>query len=204
MTSRKEMEREHRRQLLLEAAARVFGRKPFDEATIQEVAAEAEIGIQGLYEHFPSKQEIYEQVMDLRAAHFRRSAEIALGEAGSEPLDRLRILARVYVQQFQDRPFSLPMFARDRVSFDFNFDCRFRKHYEEIYQAERQRLVTILGEGVAAGDLVDLDPEFLAQLCMDVFQASLHHSHPNLDAAEVEVCVERALACLLNGIIRRR
>ena len=47
--TRKEIERSQRRELLLQAAARVFGRKPFDEASMQEVAAEAQIGMQGLY-----------------------------------------------------------------------------------------------------------------------------------------------------------
>jgi AcrR family transcriptional regulator len=51
---RKGIERQQRRNLLLEAAGRVFGRKPFDEATMQEIASEAQIGMQGLYEHFPS------------------------------------------------------------------------------------------------------------------------------------------------------
>ncbi len=38
--SRKDRERELRRVMLLEAASRVFGRKPFSEATMQEVAAD--------------------------------------------------------------------------------------------------------------------------------------------------------------------
>ena len=54
---RRQRERALRRELLLDAAGRVFGRRPYDEATMQEVATEAEIGMQGLYEVFPSKQE---------------------------------------------------------------------------------------------------------------------------------------------------
>ena len=72
---RKERERTLRREVLIEAAERVFGRKPFDEATMQEVAREAEIGMQGLYEQFPSKQELYEQMLPEHRAERRRQED---------------------------------------------------------------------------------------------------------------------------------
>jgi AcrR family transcriptional regulator len=200
MASRKELERARRREILLEAAARVFGRKPFDEATMQEVAGAAEICLQGLYEHFPSKQELYEQVMLYRAAIFRERAEQALARAEPAPLARLKALATVYVDQFQDRPFALPMFVRDRAQFDFGFDSRFSHRFQEVYQAERHRLAEILDEAARAGVLRPLDPEFLAQLCLDVLQASLHFSHRHPGPEPVEVCVSRALDCLLHGV----
>ena len=200
MNSRKEREREHRRAILLEAAARVFGRKPFDEATMQEVAVAAEICIQGLYEHFPSKQELYEQVMLYRAGIFHELAEAAIAQTPLDPLEQLRALASVYVRQFQERPFTLPMFVRDRVQFDFGFDSRFRHRFQEVYQAERQRLTAIMREAVEAGALRPLDPEFLTQLCLDVLQASMHYSLLNARTEDPGACVDRALACMFNGV----
>jgi AcrR family transcriptional regulator len=200
MASRKERERAKRHEVLLEAAGLVFGRKPFDEATMQEVAAEAEISIQGLYEFFPSKQDMYEQVMLHYAGLFHDHAEAALAKASADPVERMNVLARVYVQHFQDVPFTLPMFVRDRVQFDFGFDTRFRQRYQEIYQSERHRVTSILGEAVASGALRPLDPEFLTQLVMDVFQASLHFAYRRSPREEVGPCVERAMQCLLHGI----
>ena len=173
VSQRREQERSHRRELLLEAASRVFGRKPFDEATIQEVAAEAEIGIQGLYEHFPSKQELYEAVMVHRAQAFHRKAEETLALPGG-PLQRLRALLLAYVTLFKDRPMVLPMYIRDRSLFDWGQDSRFAPKLRQLYLDERARLTPILREAIAAGEIRDLDPEFLTQLVLDVVQASLH------------------------------
>ncbi|MDE3032829.1 MAG: helix-turn-helix transcriptional regulator, partial [Acidobacteriota bacterium] len=92
--SRKERERQQRRELLLEAASRVFGRKPFDEATMQEMAAEAQIGMQGLYEQFPSKQALYEQVILARALAFQAKVRAILDQ-DQPPLEALRGLALV-------------------------------------------------------------------------------------------------------------
>ena len=200
MNARREKERQQRRDALLEAAARVFGRKPFDEATMQEVAAEAEIGMQGLYEHFPSKQDLYEQVMQARAEAFHLRADAVLGDRAGSPLDRIEALAQVYAETFQDRPFSLPTFVRDRVQFDWDFDSRFKSRLGEIYQAERSRLKALVQEALDKGLLRPLDPEFLTQLAMEVLQASLHFAHRQVPREAAGPCVARAMECLLRGV----
>ncbi len=197
--SRKQKERAQRRELLLEAAARVFGRRPFDEATMQEVAAEAQIGMQGLYEHFPSKQELYEQVILQRAMDYQALADEILARPGT-PLELLRALATAYVRQFKDQPWRLPTFIRDRVHFDWEMDSRFSTRFREIYEAERGHLKGLIVQAVACGELRPLDPDFLTQLCLDTLQSSLHYSHHLDEEEEVAACVDRALDCLLMGV----
>jgi len=196
--NRKERERQQRRALLLEAAARIFGRKPFDEATMQEVATEAEIGMQGLYEHFSSKQELYEQVMEMRAEVFRARAEEALA-AVKEPLEQIRVLAAIYTRQFKEQPMLLPMFIRDRVHHDWGFQSRFGEQIQRIYEGETQRLRGFLATAMELGQLRPLDAGFLTQLCLGTLEASLHyaHGHPEEEATS---CVDRAMECLLRGV----
>ena len=196
--TRKEKERGQRREVLLEAAARIFGRKPFDEASMQEVAAEAQIGVQGLYDHFASKQELYEQVILQRAATYQAWAEAILVRPGS-PLELLRELATAYVRQFKDEPWGLPTFIRDRMHVDWDLDSRFSPRLREIYQGERAHLKGLIVRALEAGELRPMDPEFLTQLCLDVLQASLHFSHRHQQGEEVSACVDRALDCFLNG-----
>ena len=195
--SRKEQERQQRRVHLLEAAARVFGRKPFDEATMQEVATEAEIGMQGLYEHFPSKQVLYERVMEQRAEDFLARVTQALAGV-TQPLEQIRVLAEVYARQFQAQPMLLPMFIRDRVHHDWGFQSRFGDRLRLVYEDETLRLRGYLEAAIAQGVLRPLDPGFLTQLCLGALEASLHyhHSHPE---EEVNTCVNRAMDCLLGG-----
>ena len=197
--SRKEQERLQPRHLLLEAASRVFGRKPFDEATMQEVAAEAQIGMQGLYEQFPSKQALYEEVILDRALAFQAKSR-ALLERELPPLDTLRGLALVYAEQFRERPMHLPMFIRDRVHFDWGFDSRFAPRLREVYEAERGRLRELMARAVAGGWVRPLDPEFLAQLCFNILEASLHHGHQQPPGEPPEASVSRAMECLLAGV----
>jgi len=200
MNSRREKERQLRREVLLEAAGRVFGRKPFEEATMQEVAAEAEIGMQGLYEHFPSKQILYEEMVQTRAEAFHVRADATLAARGGSPLDRIEALAEVYAVTFQDRPFSLPTFVRDKVQFDWGFDSRFHTRLAEIYLTERTRLKALVQEALDLRLLRPMDPDFLTQLAMEVLQASLHFAHRQVPREEAGPCVARAMDCLLRGV----
>lgn len=197
--SRRERERQQRRELLLEAASRVFGRKPFDEATMQEVAAEAQIGMQGVYEQFPSKQALYEQVILDRALAFQAGTQSFL-DPDLPPLEALRRLALAYADQFRERPLHLPMFIRDRVHFDWGFDSRFAPRLRKIYEEERTHLRDLMVRAIRAGLVRDLEPDFLAQLCLDILQTSLHHGHVRHPGEPSAVSVDRALDCLLSGV----
>lgn len=197
--SRKERERQQRREMLLEAASRVFGRKPFDEATMQEVAAEAQIGMQGLYEQFPSKQALYEQVILARALAFQSRARTIL-DREHPPLEALRHLALAYAEQFQERPMHLPMFIRDRVHFDWGFDSRFAPRLREVYESERTHLRGLMVRAIRTGRIRALDPDFLAQLCFNILEASLHHGHQREPGESSAACVDRALDCFLSGV----
>jgi len=196
--SRKEKERQQRRALLLEAAAAVFARRTFDEATMQEVAAEAEIGMQGLYEHFPSKQDLYEQLVTGRADAFRARADEAL-RGVVHPLEQLRVLADVYVRHFRETPMFLPLFIRDRVLSDWGLKSRFDERFRRIYEEELLRLRRILESAMDQGLVRALDPGFLTRACLGVLEASLHVTH-GLPEEEVNACVNRAMDCFLSGV----
>jgi AcrR family transcriptional regulator len=58
-TERKEREKEKRREDILKAAVQVFFKKGVDNATMDEIAAAAELSKATLYLYFTSKEEIY-------------------------------------------------------------------------------------------------------------------------------------------------
>jgi AcrR family transcriptional regulator len=68
---RKEREKEARRQAILEAAARVFSRKTFYEATLDEIASEAELAKGTLYNYYKDKQDIFLSLIDRGVADYQ-------------------------------------------------------------------------------------------------------------------------------------
>jgi AcrR family transcriptional regulator len=69
IAERKEREKEQRRNLILDAAEKVFFSKGIDSSTMDEVAEEAELSKGTLYLYFKSKE-------DIRFAIFQRGADI--------------------------------------------------------------------------------------------------------------------------------
>jgi len=197
--SRREQERALRRELLLGAAERVFGRKPFDEATMQEVAAEAQIGMQGLYEHFPSKQVLYEELVVERGRAYQARVEAVLRSI-QDPLEQLRALARVKVALFRERPDFFPVFAKERLQWDWQFNTRFTQRFFEIYEIERSRVRDVLERAVHQKAIRPMDLDFLVQLCIETLQASMLYMHRSRPDEEVDECVERAMECFLKGV----
>ena len=57
--SLRRQERESRRQVILEAAERVFGSKPFTRVTMRQIAREAGISAASIYRYFPDQQSLF-------------------------------------------------------------------------------------------------------------------------------------------------
>ncbi|MDH7498134.1 MAG: helix-turn-helix domain-containing protein, partial [Syntrophomonadaceae bacterium] len=55
-------ERKEKRQLILEAAARVFSQRGYHQAKVEEIAAAAGVGKGTVYEYFDSKLELFQQM----------------------------------------------------------------------------------------------------------------------------------------------
>lgn len=96
VANRRRKERERRRQTILEAAQRVFASRGLAAATMDQVAAEAELSKGTLYLYFPSKDELF---MVLAAEVIERAHQ-AMADARDPSLcglDEFRALCRAYV-----------------------------------------------------------------------------------------------------------
>lgn len=58
--------RERTRQALIDAATELFGRRGYDETTVADIAARAEIGTRTFFSYFPSKEELLFPDLDAR------------------------------------------------------------------------------------------------------------------------------------------
>jgi len=175
----------------------VFGRKPFDEASMHEIADEAQIGVQGFYEYFPSKQALYEELFINRAQEFQASAQ-NIADTGLAPEEEIRALTFALVRHFHDHPSALPIFVRSRSAFDWGMESRLPATLS-IYEAGRMQLQRCIAKLADSGLLRPLPLEFLTELYLDILQACLQFNYRYRNNEEVHVCVGRTLECFLHG-----
>ncbi len=91
------------REAILRAARAAFADKGLAGARVDEIAAEAGITKATLYHHFPTKDDLFSEVL-ARAYRSVRDAEQALDLAGLAPADALAALVRATFDYDNDHP----------------------------------------------------------------------------------------------------
>ncbi|MGH7496040.1 MAG: TetR/AcrR family transcriptional regulator [bacterium] len=134
---RKEREKEHRRQAILNAARKVFFKHGMQAAAMDEVAEEAELSKGALYLYFKSKEDLYVSLLEEGLAILRRMFE----EVAAKPLaadEALRQIGFAYYQYFKKYPdyFNILLFADARVLHS--------KVSEEVLECSEQRSLACL------------------------------------------------------------
>ncbi len=138
------------RQLISDAATRLFWERGFDRVTVDEIAEAADVGRMTVFNHFPRKEDMFfdreGEIQELAFAAMRERA------SGTSPLEALRMLAHRLVAERS--PF-LPLSAEgyrfvETVLASEALKARARQLRDEFAQA----LAAVLTEtaGTDAGD----------------------------------------------------
>ena len=110
--SREEVLAAYRRDVLLDAARRVFGARGFDEATVDAIAAEAKVAKGTVYLYFPSKLAIYEAAFAAGMDELTRLTDERVRAAGSIR-EAIRAFVEVRVAYFQAHPDDYRMYVHE-------------------------------------------------------------------------------------------
>jgi TetR/AcrR family transcriptional regulator len=98
---RKEREKEHRREEILDAAQHVFFEKGLYAATMDEIAEKAELSKGTLYLYYKSKEDLYLAVM-MRGMEILRDKFTKVAMSGESAANMLVALGDAYVSYFSD------------------------------------------------------------------------------------------------------
>ncbi len=94
MTSYARFSVEERRARLLELGLRLFGSRPYDEVSVEEIAQMAGVSKGLLYHYFPSKRDFYVACLEEAATEVRRTLQ---SDQRLGPEDRLRAVLVAYL-----------------------------------------------------------------------------------------------------------
>lgn len=103
IAERREREKEQRRNDIIDAAEQVFFKKGWQNATMDEVAAVAELSKGTLYLYFKSKEELYLAIL-LRGFDIMTNLFVTGMSAVTRGLDQVRAIGEAYLKFYQDYP----------------------------------------------------------------------------------------------------
>ena len=97
-----------KRELILDAARKVFEAEGLDGASLRAIAAEAGYTPAALYFHFESKEAIYAEVLRTSLTNLGLAVNRAVSRAKT-PADRLRAAAMAFFRYYDDNPRDLDL-----------------------------------------------------------------------------------------------
>jgi AcrR family transcriptional regulator len=155
-TPRKRIPAAARRELIENAAARLFAARGYAGTTLDEVAAEAGVTKPMVYRHFRSKKDLYLALLarhrDDMPSFFERTAHESAWDR------RLRAMLELWFEYVQERPHGWKMLFRDTTG-----DEEIRAFRLEV-QATARALLAALVEDQAGPDLPRREVVPLAEL----------------------------------------
>lgn len=132
ITERREREKEQRRTDIIDAAERVFFPKGWNAATMDDVAAEAELSKATLYLYFKSKEEIYVAIL-VRGVRILHSMFVEAVQGDTPGLRKVEAIGRAYVSFYHQHP----NYVDAMIHFESKY---FGSGEENEYTRERESL----------------------------------------------------------------
>ena len=193
----REAGRRLRREHLLLAAEAVFARRPYEEATMQEIADEAGLGMAALYRDFTSKDELYEAVVLGRLDEIKERVEA--GPADADPADRLQLLAEAHAQHFIDHPHFFPVWAGERLRRAWGLKSRVGKLLEKRFAEQEEHVAAVMEAAVKKRLLLPLGTRLLTTVALGIFGSVMQAELIGDARHDARTCARTMLDLLYKG-----
>jgi AcrR family transcriptional regulator len=108
-TGRQDAVNDLRRQLILDAARRVFEAEGLEGAGMRAIAREAGYTAGAIYFHFENKEAIYAALLGQSLDRLTAAVEAAVAGAGADPAARLRAAAMAFFDFYAEAPGDLEL-----------------------------------------------------------------------------------------------
>lgn len=162
---RRDRERERHRKEILRAAERVFARKGYQGAAVEEIAREAEFAVGTIYKFFKGKEELYAQAAENLfrefLAHFE--SQVVNIDDPEQAIAALIELRLTYSEEH--RPF-MRVFLESALAQRVDPVRLIPAHLVQIYDGYLDAVRNVFARGTACGVFDEADPLYLA-ICLE-------------------------------------
>ena len=167
---RKEREQERRRQQIIVAAKRVFTKKNFNQARMEDIAKEAEVSPGTIYLYFKNKDELFVslslrilQFLCIRVGHVER-------EKGTDALAKLdRLIEAMYdVHDFDPMNF-IHIFHLKSNDILKNLSPEMVSKINKLSKKSMNAIAGVFKDGIEKGVIVDRPPLVMAEIFWSLF-----------------------------------
>jgi AcrR family transcriptional regulator len=164
--TRKQVIREFRTAELLEAARKVFAKKGFHAATVEDIAAAARVAKGTVYLYYRSKQEVYWAALEHGLTELLDEIRTTMA-AEDTPENKIRGFITVKIQYFErNRDFFRIYFSE--VGSGFKHPLQLPKRFEAMYLQQARLLEATLQQGIRRKQIREIRTDAAAVAISDL------------------------------------
>lgn len=181
---------DRKREAIIQAAIAEFRAHGFEITSMDKIAATAGVSKRTVYNHFPSKEELFAEILNQLWA--RIIAEPSVSYDHEQPLhEQLRLMLREKVQMMADENFLT--LARVAIAATIHSPERAQNMIERM--GEREEGLTVwIRAAQADGRLKPVDPEFAAHQVQGLLKAFAFWPQISLGRAALDPDAQNAVA----------
>lgn len=203
MISRKEREREFKKQLIAEAAFQLFKNSSFEAVTVQDIASAAECGKGTIYQFFATKEEILYYILNEAQERLIENIEAEC----SQEKNALTALSHYLNLQYEyHTSYSSLIMSLYRRRIEGSVEAE--GYYDKMVEKKDRRIravADLIKRGIAQGLIMDADSRKMALILNNIVRGFCL-GNLELDPAEVDETADLKLIkyILTKGIIKEK
>lgn len=188
ISDRKKEERLLRKKRIIDAALSVFDKLGIEKTTMEEIASEAGFGKATLYYYYPSKDDVYSEIMVTGWKSLWEEVEESILNDSPPKKKLFQILDQIC--QVVKNNNNLFKFLFTAPNYIQDIDEQHWKTYQERLYSVLQKIIE---QGCKEGDFINLDPGVLMQAVGGLFHELLLGKKESLSEKEFEVMISNLL-----------
>ncbi|MBF6245643.1 TetR/AcrR family transcriptional regulator [Nocardia elegans] len=192
---------------LLQAAEELFGDRPVEEVTVEEIAERAGVAVGSIYNNFGSKAGLHAAIVEHALQVDRHFMDLAFTPERS-PEEQIYAVAEQYLQFYLQYPQYFRMLAFPADPGQYAAGQELADRMARQIKQQNDRLVEAISRGIDAGIARAVDPARVALVLLAAWNGiiSLNWRPDQLHRGEEELrrLLESAADIIANGLLRTR
>ena len=142
-----------KKELIIEAAAQVFARSGYSNASVASIAGKANIGKGTVYEYFQSKEDLFFAVFEWFQKKTEKAAVVGISDLGGGAADRLKALNDSLMGLWDEIKdvFALVM-EFWAASSSTQMRQRLKSAFKQLYNDYRRIVSALIQDGIKSGE----------------------------------------------------
>ncbi|MCX5643858.1 MAG: TetR/AcrR family transcriptional regulator [Phycisphaerae bacterium] len=197
--SRKERERLQHRQEILSAALQLFAEKGFHNVSMQEIATAAQFATGTLYNFFPSKEDLFFELL-VATADAGLDLILPVLEGTDDERDKLSLFIRSHERFAREQAVALRLYLLESRGWCLP-GPKVEAKKKEIDARVTSRLSNVIAAGIRKGLFNDIDPVVAAKCLSAVLESLILVAAEDPQVVDLPANLEKVEAVFFRGLV---